>query len=375
VSAVPHAVEIFRTADVYAERGEAFIQGALNAPPPPMLVAGVLPAHQIVAAFGPPRSRKSWVLQELAVSVATGTPALGHDTFRAGAAAPVLYVTNEDSPRSVAARTRALLAGRDIFRCPDILHFRVRKGSWLDALDEQERLLAEVQREGYALVVLDPIRSLTGCIDKGPSDLLPFGRFLRALVAETSATIALGHHTTKPPATPGPDARALPDRMSGGGLFSYIEAPLAIERIDEDKSQLTPTFWKHSPDPPAVLIRLETNDPQEPTVARLIGELAGSTDAKETALQARVLDFLHHSPAASTNKVAQGVRAHKTAVAGALEQLERAGRVDRMPGTRSGFQWFCSTGSTGSATGSAPVPDTGSLPIRENQSEPLEESL
>ena len=162
--------------DIYAERGQAFIDHALTAPPPPMLVEHLLPAQQSVCVFGPPRSRKTWLIEDVLVAIATGRQALGNERFRVPTRGPVLYVTNEDAQYSVAMRVRALLAGRGIDRCPDTLHFRVRKGTWLDERADQDRLIGEIQREGYIAIAAEPLRSLTACVDKGSADFAPFGR-------------------------------------------------------------------------------------------------------------------------------------------------------------------------------------------------------
>ena len=358
--------------DVYAARGQAFIDHALAAPPPPMLIEHLIPAQQTLCVFGPPRSRKTWLIEDVLVSLATGTPALGNERFRVTTTGPVLYVTNEDGAHSVAMRVRALLAGRGIDRCPDHFHFRVRQGTWFDAQADQDRHIAEILREGYIAVADEPLRSLTGCVDKGPADFAPFGKFLRDLMTHTKTTLILGHHTTKPKPNE-PDTRSLPDRMSGGGLFSYVDAPLSLERVDDTRTLVTPTFWKHSPDPLPVLFTLATNDTQRPTIANLTSELAGSDNAKETALQGRILDFLRHNSAQSSNKVAAGVRASKQGVQQALDALAERGRVDRTEGLRGAYLWFVT------GTGSEPVPEpvhlTGSTPkggtSQWNQSTPM----
>jgi hypothetical protein len=338
------------SADVYAERGQAFIDHALTAPPPPMLVEHLIPAQQSLCVFGPPRSRKTWLIEDVLVSLATGTAALGNERFHVTKPGPVLYVTNEDPAHSVAMRVWALLAGRSIDPCPDTLHFRVRKGTWLDERADQDRLIAEIQREGYIAVALEPLRSLTACVDKGPAEFAPFGRFLRDVLTNTNATLILGHHTTKPKPNE-PDTRSLPDRMSGGGLFSYVDAPMCLEWVDDTQTLVTPSFWKHSSDPLPVLFTLTTNDPMRPTVATISSELAGSDSAKETALQAKVLDFVRNNPGQSSNKVAEGVRANKQGVYKALGTLADRGHVYCTKGTREAKLWFVT------GTGSEPVPE------------------
>ena len=341
------------SADLYAERGQAFIDLALTAPPPPMLVEHLIPAQQSVCGFGPPRSLKTWLLLDVLVAIATGTAALGNERFRVPTSGPVLYVTNEDPARFVAMRVRALLAGRGIYRCPDTLHFRVRKGTWLDNPDERHQQIAEIQREGYIAVANEPLRSLTGCIDQGPAEFAPFGRYMRDVLTATTATLILGHHTTKPKPNER-DRRALPERMSGGGLFSYVDAPLSLERLDDSRALVTPTFWKHCPDPLPVRFTLTTDDPMQPTIATISSDLAGCDSATETALQEKILDFLRQNPGQSSNKVARGVQAGKQRVQQALGALAKRGRIVCTEGSGGANQWFVA--GTGSEPVLEPVP-------------------
>jgi hypothetical protein len=333
----------------YAERGQAFIDRALSAPPPPMLVGQLIPTQQVVCVFGPPRSRKTWFIEDVLVALATGTLALGNARFQVACPGPVLYFTNEDPERSVAMRVRALLAGRGIDRCPDTFHFRVRRGTWLDDAADQDRHIAEIQQEGYIAVADEPLRSLTTCVDQGPADFAPFGRFVRNVMTETTTTLILGHHTTKPKANER-DTRSLPERMSGGGLFSHVDAPIALERLDNARTQVTPTFWKHCPDPLPVLFTLTANHPEWPTVASISSELSSTNSAKVTALQRKIVDFVRENPGKSSNQVVDGVQAGKQAVQQTLKVLAEGGRLNRKESGR-GYLWF--------------VPDTGSEPVPE----------
>jgi hypothetical protein len=47
-------------------------------------------------------------------------------------------------------------------------------------------------------VIFDPLRSLSGCIDRGPAELQPFALFEHRLINETGCAIWNGHHETKP---------------------------------------------------------------------------------------------------------------------------------------------------------------------------------
>jgi hypothetical protein len=90
-----------------------------------------------------------------------------------------------------------------------------------------------VHKVPYRVVILDPLRSLTGCVDQGPRELQPFARYLRRLVDATGVVPVLSHHDTKP-LVGQRETRQRPQRVSGGAMFSIADAPIHCERIGED---------------------------------------------------------------------------------------------------------------------------------------------
>jgi len=73
---------------------------------------------------------------------------------------------------------------------------------------------------------------------------------------------------------------------------------------------------------------------------RLVGTLGADTGSPEhAALDARILEFLKHSPYSYGSKVAKGVQAAKATVLARLKALDAAGVVDAVDDDR-GTKWL-----------------------------------
>jgi len=183
-----------------------------------------------------------------------------------------------------------LLAGRGIRTAPPNVHLIVGRGCDLDAPVWQRRLIDEVRRLGIGLVILDPIRSLTSCVDQGPHELQPFARYLRSLLRETDVAILLVHHDAKP-AAGGTDNRRRAQRASGGAIFSIVDGPMHVERIDARRSLVAPDGFKFCSDPESFVFERVAAD--DGVSLRLIAADPGvSTNASDVALQDKLEGFL-----------------------------------------------------------------------------------
>jgi hypothetical protein len=304
-------------------------------PEAPSLVEGLIPGDGSVLIHSQPREYKSLAALSLLVSVTTGRPAFCLERLHVREAVPAWYITEEDGWWRVTTRLGQLVQGYGLEHAPDLLHVSAGKGLNLDTPEWQERIIATAREQGYRLVVLDPLRSVTEAADQGPRELKPFALFLRRFMRETGAVVLIVHHDTKPPAT-AQDTRRRPQRASGGGIFSIADSPIHVDRVDETRRILVPCAYKFSADPPPVTVRLEHG----PGWIRLSGEDATDADEPESAaVDAKIIEFLRHSPYSFGNKVAIGVKHRKDLVLARLRALEHRGLVDSVEESR-GVKWF-----------------------------------
>jgi hypothetical protein len=319
------------TPQSFAETAPIFLARLDQQKRPPDLVTGLLPGCGSAMFHGQPRVMKTLALLDLSIACATGTTAFSMAELAAPEAVAVWYLSEEDPQIEVRDRLRALLAGRSI-EVPERLHLSVQQSIDLDDPTWQQAVIAYAIAHAVRLTIIDPVRASTAAADQGPRELQPFASFLRQFTRETGSVLFLGHHDTKPPRQ-GEDTRSRPQRASGGGIFSIIDCPIHIERVDNEektatKSLITPTGYKFGAAPAPLLVTLQTDAPTQPTWIRLVGETTNATDAVRVALHDRILAYLRAHSGTSGTKLASGLHRSKNDVFAALEALRRAGAVD-----------------------------------------------
>jgi hypothetical protein len=320
----------------------AFLERELAVPKPIAVVFGLVLSEAITLIHGQPRGLKTWILLVIALAVASGREVFGNLRTQQG---PVLYITNEDSPRQTADRLDALCRGYQFSTLPRDLHLMVRKGISLDDPASQDRMMRYAEREGITLTIAEPLRSLSDCVDQGPRELRPLATFLRHYQQMTGSALMLGHHDTKP--LPGlKDDRSRPQRASGGGLFSIADSPIHCERIVESPATalLVPTAWKFGETPSPLEVTLTWDDDG----ARLTAKETSGESAAAREMHGRIRDFLLQRGEASGREVATGVRASRQGVAEALETMFRDGKIDSRPGPKRSTLWFLKEGEIAS---------------------------
>jgi AAA domain len=322
----------------YIEFAPSFL--AVEDPPIEYLVNELLPTGVIALMHGEPRARKSWAELEITIALATGTPAFNLERFCVKEPVPVLYSSQEDAARDVRMRARAILGGRGIQQFPETLAFSVHKGIDLENGIWHEALIRDAKRYGFRFLGLDPIRRYGTNVDKGPAEVRAITAYLRRFVIETGTTVGLVHHDVKPPMS-GPDARRRSHKASGGDGFAASECPIAFEAAG-DISLAYPEDYKFSIDPKPFSFRLETDDPRNPKIARLVGEDTSTGQAADMVTHEKVIAYLTEHKSASGSAIAKGCRMAKNTTLTALEQLDRIGKVDSVKADKKGkaTTWF-----------------------------------
>ena len=241
---------------------------------------------------GAPKTGKSFFALELAVAVASGTPAAGR--FAVGAPGPVLLLAAEDPPAVVVQRLAALATAREHALATLPVDVIVESGWRLpDGLD---RLAATVMA-----VVLDG---------------------LRTLARATDCAVLLVHHTRKAPAggTAGHGLRGSSDLHAFGDTNLYLrrlgpEAPLEL-RIEH----------RAAPCPPPLQVQLRVDDRRPLRCARFVCDDARPHDP----LRARALTLVQNAPAPLSSdalRATLGVR--KQTLLAVLQHLATDGLIRR----------------------------------------------
>lgn len=175
-------------------------RAVLDIPEPGWLIRDVIPLASLVVPYGPPKSGKSFVALDQALSVSTGRPwAPSTDRLWGGGydveQGPVMYIVGEGTG-GLAKRVRAWLELHEVTDPGDI-HWLTRPVNLLDAV-EVATVVAVAKDIRPVLVVFDTLaRCSLGAEENSAKDM---GRVVAALdqVKEaTGAAVMPVHHTGK----------------------------------------------------------------------------------------------------------------------------------------------------------------------------------
>ena len=326
----PERIESSKAPIILCESMAELVHRVRTEPLPKMLVGELVAESTTALVHGQPRSRKTFACLELAISVASGGQAFHLKRFQCEQA-PVLYMTEEDSDYATVNRSVWIARSHGLGDLVDGMYFMVRKGTDLDDVKWQQQVVEIMLKLGIRLLIIDPARSLTSCVDGGPRDLDPFAEYVRRIKRETGAAILIAHHDLKPPAIAAMDERDHPHKASGGGIFSISDAPIYCQRIGKEQSLLVPSHFKFGKsDPEAFIIRIETPDESEDGPdydMAILGETKGEQAAINEDMERKVIDAVGNHPCESQEAIVQAVGRRAKDARQALKRLAADGRV------------------------------------------------
>lgn len=198
---------------------------------------------------GAPKTCKTWLAAEVAVAVASGTPALGR--FVVPAPGPALLFCAEDSPAALRRRIESLVAARGR-RLDDLpLHLLDVNALRLDRSSDLERLAATVAQVQPRLLVLDPFVRLARIDENSAAEVSAVLGALRELQRQHALAVLVVHHARKSPAAhPGQSLRGSSDFAAWGDSNLYLARNGARVRLTLEH--------RSAPPPPPLELELVT---------------------------------------------------------------------------------------------------------------------
>lgn len=181
-------------------------------PEPARLVEGLIHRGGKVMLGGGSKSFKTWVLIDLALSVATGTPWWGMRTARGR----VLFVNFELQTWSFERRVRAIAEAKKIGEAENFVSWHLR-GHSRDLAELIPQFLTQVAGSKFDMIILDPIYKCLGDRDENANgEVSALLNEIEALAVRSEAAVVFGHHFSKGNQA-AKDAR---DRVSGAGAWT-----------------------------------------------------------------------------------------------------------------------------------------------------------
>ncbi|MEI8289778.1 MAG: AAA family ATPase [Verrucomicrobiota bacterium] len=180
--------------------------------PPEELIPGLLHMGTKSMLVGASKCGKTWLLMDLAISVATGTPFLRWECN----AGKVLYVNFEIAKPFFRTRLETILRSRGLTTVEN-LHTLHLRGTSIDFAELTQEITNNSRAERYALIILDPIYKATGSRSDGASAAVAkICAQLDIITNQTGAAVVFAHHSNKGNAR----AQQVIDRMSGSGTWA-----------------------------------------------------------------------------------------------------------------------------------------------------------
>jgi hypothetical protein len=267
---------------------------------------------------GIPKSLKSWLGLDFAVSVASGTPAL--DRFRVEAPGRALVYLAEDGRPQVRSRLEALCRHRGL----PIEHLDVvviiESTVHLDTRRDQERLRATIAHFKPRLLVLDPLVRLHSLDENSSQDISRLLGYLRDLQRSFDLALILVHHTSKKAhAQPGQSLRGSSDLHAFGDSNAYLV------RKGEDVLLTLEHRAARAPEP--MVLRLACLDDGAASHLELLNHL--TDDTAEISLESRLSTLLDRRRPLPRTRLREELRVNNHRLGEALGALEKAGKIRR----------------------------------------------
>lgn len=265
---------------------------------------------------GQPKLGKSWFGLDMAVSVASGTPCLGH--FEVERIGPALVYLAEDTPGDVRSRLDALCAHRRVDLRRLDLAVITAPVLRLDVAEDQQRLAATLDRLKPVLVVLDPLVRMHRLDENASSDMAGLLGTLRELQRTHDVAIALVHHASKRHRRrPGQALRGSSD------LHAFVDSLVYLAR-ERDALRMHLEHRSAASVEPMEIRLVQGDNPHLELVS------APAPERAPVPLRDRVLGRLSAAAGPLMRKeLRELLRVNNQRLGEALAELERQGRVVR----------------------------------------------
>jgi hypothetical protein len=298
------------------------------------LVEGLWGARSVGVIGGAPKCAKTWLGLDMALSVATGTACLGK--YAVPEPGPVLVYLAEDALLAVRERVEGMARHRGLDVAQVAIHVITAPVLRLDRGPDRARLLETTRRLRPRLLVLDPLVRLHGIDENNAGEVAELLAYFRSLQRQLELSVLLVHHTRK---------NAVGGVAAGQGLrgssdiHAFGDSNLYLRRTREHL--VLSSEHRAAPASAPVYLDLVATDAETAhlEVVADFGELSRAElrdgNEKRRSLEERVLDLLAKGVVLTRAKLRDSLEVKNERLGGALESLERAGRLCR---TAAGWQ-------------------------------------
>ena len=270
----------------------------------------------------PPKSKKSWLAVEMAISIASGRDCL--DKFPVLNPGRVLIYVAEGSLPDLRGRIEAICAYRQI--AIDTLELKIITSSWLrlDVLEDQKRMAQTIATHQAVFVVLDPFVRLHSQDENNAQAISGLLNYFRELQRIYDVAIMIVHHTVK-----SRRSHLLGQSLRGSGdIHAFGDSNAYIVDGKKDRLWLHPEhrFARAHAPIPFRLIETE-NDAKNHLEIVSLDEDAGRDAAPAATLSQSLIDLLSTTEPLPKVKLRSALKVNNQRLGKVIEAMERQGRI------------------------------------------------
>jgi hypothetical protein len=281
--------------------------------------------HQAVGVIGgSPKSGKTWLALEMAVSVASGRPCF--DTFAVASPGPVLLYAAEDSAMTLRSRLETLARLHEVDFERLNVHVITIDSLRLDHPEHQDRLESTLHAYKPALLVLDPLVRVHSIDENVAGQVASLLGYLRSLQRKAGTAIALVHHVKKNASPAGNAGYSL---RGSGDLYAWLDSFLYL-RMYQGQRTLSAEH-RSAPAFGPIILELVQADPVGPHL-KMTAINETQSDSSQSDLSGRILQLLSSSQGPQTvDAIRSHLQVRNQRVVEAIRNLTAQGKIQRHP--------------------------------------------
>lgn len=239
----------------------------LDIPNTHWLVESIWQEHALGFIAGAPKAYKSFLALDLAFAVATGGHFLGR--YATSEARSVMYVQMESSKPAFRDRIRSVASrfsgDKSLLRLITNEPVLLEDPKWVECIEN------ELEAYRPALLILDPLASLTSGDENSSQEMGALIRLFRSWRDRFGCAICVVHHTGKGGEKSG--AKRSGEKMRGSSaLHGALEAALHVDRVDDDTPRINIRVEAEAPHPFVCEFYADGSE------IRIIGDVLAVTD-------------------------------------------------------------------------------------------------
>jgi hypothetical protein len=323
LNGVPAELEFMTVADMAAWERET---GAMT-----WLLENVLPDGGLVYFSAPPAGAKTWVMQQLAVALTTGTPWLGkYDVERRN----VLYIDEEMGVLKTLPRLRKLGMPENA----EGFYYTNKIGVRLDFPPHVQQIAKFVETNNIGVVIVDTLTRVHSMDENDNSQMRHLFKQFSSLMA-LNCTVIVAHHDRKK----GADSDVRHERMRGAGeIAASADMAYSIDKIGH-MFRLSTSKGRLVAEEDQITVDFVIEDNEDNTRVDL-REVSGAEKAEQRNkdLEERILAALMDGPA-STRELTSKIKGRTGDLSSVAKAMADAGTINRQ---KAGLKiYYCLPGT------------------------------